>query len=92
MNNTQLSLVGILIGFIVVCLGFVVNVLGEWCAEASPLFGGYRACTPFDWTIPTIGGIIIIMSLVGWAWATKNKRHITVSGTARSMKGPRSIS
>ena len=35
MNNTQLSLVGILIGFIVICLGFVVNVLGEWCAEAS---------------------------------------------------------
>jgi len=77
MNNIQLSLVGIPIGIVVVCYGFVANYLNQWCACAPPNIENYCSCTPFDWTFPTIGGIIIIASLVVWAWLFTNKRHNT---------------
>ena len=74
LSTTRLSAVGIIVGLIVVGFGFVNNLFELWCACAPPNIGNYCTCTPFDWTVPAIGGIIIVVSLVVLAWSSRNKR------------------
>jgi len=67
----KLFAVGIIAGFVVICIGFLENEYERWCACAAPMIENYCACTPFDWTLPAIGIAVATLSLVGLAWTAR---------------------